>query len=201
MSLEANRLRVYPLRTVPKDLGVALVVLAALGLGLLLRTTVEGRTQTFDAPEGLLGMSYPATWRAVEAPTGLLLRVEDPQTLSTYKSTVEVESRELDPSAPPTMQQLVDRRVLQRSDEPGYHFLSSSETTVAGVKSTLLEYAYVAQPIDTPRRASLPVVVRSRTYVVVAPDRVYYITLAAPQEAYEEAGGSFDGMIKSVRLK
>jgi hypothetical protein len=63
-----------------------------------------------------------------------------------------------------------------------------------------LEYAYVAQPIDEPRRASLPVVVHTREYIVVAQDRTYYITLAAPESEFERASARFERMIASVRI-
>jgi len=112
-----------------------------------------------------------------------------------------IESRELDPASPPTLQDLVDRRVEQRSGLTGYHFLANADATVGGAKSARIEYAYVVQPNDEPRRASRPVVVQAREYIVVGPDRTYYISLSAPENAFEEASALFERTIKTVQLQ
>jgi hypothetical protein len=62
------------------------------------------------------------------------------------------------------------------------------------------EYAYVVQPIDQPRRASLPVVVRAIEYIVLAKDSVYYITLAAPENEFAGARAEFEQMIQTVQI-
>lgn len=198
MSEEA---RVYRLRTLPKDLGVALLLLVALGLGLLLLVQTTGRVRTFDSADAGLRMVYPAGWLESESLQEVLLKVEDPQAASSFKTTLTVERRDLDPQNPPTLQTLLDRRVQQRSELTSYHFLSESEATVGGAKSMQLQYAYVVQPLDEPRRASLPVVVRAREYIVVAPDRTYYITLAAPESEFERASLRFDRVLESVQLQ
>jgi hypothetical protein len=130
----------------------------------------------------------------------VLLKVEDPQTDSAFKTALTVESRELDPQSPPTLQTLLDRRVEQRGALTGYHFLANTETTVGGLKAMQLQYAYVVQPIDEPRRASLPVVVRAREYIVVTQDRTYYITLAAPENEFERASARFDRILQTVQV-
>ena len=200
MSQTVENVTVWPLRTWPKDIGVALVVASALLLGLILRSVVEGRTRTFESDQAGFAISYPATWRVLEVENPLVLRVEDPQTDSIYKTNVTVEVRELDPNSPPTLQELVDRRVAQRGELTDYHFLSSSERTVAGARAAVLEYAHVAQPIDTPRRMALPVVVQSREYIVVTQNRTYYIALDAPADDFARASDQFDRIVQSVRI-
>jgi hypothetical protein len=192
--------KVLPLRTLPKDLGVALAVLVALGLGLLLFLSVDGRTTVYQSADTPFRIAYPATWSHAESLQDVLLKVEDPQAASAFKTTLTIESRELDPQSLPTLQTLLDRRVEQRSALTGYHFLTNAETTVGGVKAMQLEYAYAVQPIDEPRRASLPVVVRAREYIVVAQDRTYYITLAAPENEFERASARFDRMMQTVQV-
>lgn len=197
MSEEPN---IYQLRTLPKDVGVALVVLVALALGWLLFLRVDGRTKLYQSADTPLRVAYPATWVDSQSLQDVLLRVEDPQADSAFKTTLTVESRELDPQSPPTLQTLLDRRVDQRSQLAGYHFLANNEATVGGAKAMRLEYAYVAQPLDEPRRASLPVVVRAREYIVVAKDRTYYITLAAPENEFERASTQFDRVLQTVQV-
>jgi hypothetical protein len=192
--------KVWPLRTLPKDVGVGVVVAVALLLGLLLRTQALG-TRTFNSADTGFGISYPANWRTVTGNDGALLNIEDPLANSAYKTNVTIQSRELDPSSPPTLQELVDRRIVENGSLLGYHLLDSTETNVAGSRAMQLEYAYVVQPIDTPRSASTPVVVHCREYVVVAGNRTYYMTLAAPESDFSKASGQFDRMIGTAKLQ
>jgi hypothetical protein len=197
MSDEPN---VYELRTLPKDLGVALVVLVALALGWLLFLRTDGRTKLYQSADTPFRASYPASWIDAQSLQDVLLKVEDPQTVSAFKTTLTVESRELDPQSPPTLQTLLDRRVQQHGGLTGYHFLSNSDALVGGERAVQLQYAYVVQPIDEPRRASLPVVVRAREYIVVTKDRTYYITLAAPEGEFERASARFDQVLQTVQV-
>ncbi len=201
MSRTINNVTVWQLRTMPKDIGVAVVVLVALGLGLLLRSTTESDTRAFRSADGNFSMAYPATWRTTDVTDTVALRVENPQAGSAYKTNVMVESRELDPAAPPTLQELIDRRVQQRGSLTGYHFLSSAERTLGGARAAEISYAFVAQPIDTLRSAALPVVAQSREYIVLTKDRIYYITLAAPESDFSMASSQFDTMLQTVKVQ
>lgn len=201
MSGAAGRGAFAPVRMLPIDLGVALVVLVALGLGALLRFQVEGDTRQFQEPDGPFRIAYPANWIATDPAAGELLRVENPRTVSTFKTTLSVENQLIDPSSPPTLQTLVDRRVAGRDTLTAYRLLTNEEATVDGARAARIEYAYVAQPIDAPGRVALPVVVRCREYIVVGQDRTYYITLAAPQEEFAEASRRFDRMIEGARIE
>ena len=122
----------YRVRMLPKDLGVALVVLLALTLGLGMRYQVEGRTKQFQDPNSPFRMSYPASWGFADSLQDVLLKVEDPSTDSAFKTALTIESRELDPASPPTLQALIDRRVEQRSGLTGYHFLANGDATIGG---------------------------------------------------------------------
>jgi hypothetical protein len=198
--LMTERRIVYQPYNLPKDVGVALVVLLALGLGWLLFMQTEGSVRVFQAADTPFRMSVPAAWSDAPSLQDALLKVEDWQTASPFKTTLTVERRELESQSPPTLQTLLDRRVTQRGALTGYHFLSDGDATVGGAKAKQLEYAYVTQPIDEARRASLPVVVHAREYIVVTQDRTYYITLAAPEDEFERASARFDQMIASVQL-
>jgi len=193
--------RVYTLRLWPKDLGVALVTIAALLGALLLRQDVVGATRTFESDAAPFTMTYPATWGQVAPPAGTLLRIEDPRTTSTFKATVTVENRELDPAAPPTVQALADRRIEQGGTLLAYRLLGNEEATVAGARGLRLDYAYVVQPLDAPQLASPPVVVRARQYIVVTASGAYYLTLDAPEAAFAVAADQFAGMIEEVRIR
>lgn len=201
MDQTIERKQFYPVRMLPKDLGVALVVLLALTLGGLLRFWVDGDTRTFQEQGSAFRIAYPRTWASTEPPEGALLRVEDPRTDSAFKTTLSVESRELDPASPPTLQTLIDRRIEQHGALTAYRLLSNEEATVDGARGARIEYAYVVQPIDVPQRFSMPVVVQAREYVVVTRDRTYYIALAAPQHESAEAFARFDRIIEGVNVQ
>jgi hypothetical protein len=191
----------YRVRMRRKDLGVAVVVLLALALGWLLRFQTEGRVKLFEDANSSFRIAYPTSWGVSDSLQDVMLKVADPQTDSAFKTNLTVESREIDPANAPNLQTLLDRRVEQRGALTGYHFLSNSETTVSGVNSAVFEYAYVIQPIDQPRRPSLPVVVQVREYIVAAKDRTYYITLAAPQNEFEAASAQFNRIIQTVQVQ
>jgi hypothetical protein len=201
MLRNADDQTLWRVRMLPKDLGVALVVLVALGLALILRIQVEGGVRQFQATDAPLRLAYPATWRSASSLQDVLLKVEDPLTTSAFKTTLTVESRELDPAAAPPLQELVDRRIEQRSGQVGYHFLAANPTRIDEADAMQIEYAYAVQPIDEPRRPSLPVVVHAREFVISAGDMSYYITLAAPTEEFAEASAALDRIIGSIRLR
>jgi hypothetical protein len=183
-----------------KDIGVAIVVIAALLLGWLLREATLNRTIVFQDGETGLSLQFPAAWGTADSLQDVLLKVENPATDSAYKTNLVVEARDLDPQNPPTLQEFVDRRVTQKGNLTGYHFISEKDDTLDGEKARQLIYAYVVQPNDQPRRVSLPVVVMAREYIVVGKDRVYYITVAAPENEFAAASARLDSILKTVNL-
>ena len=201
MSRTINNVTVWRVRTLPQGYGVAIVVLVALALGLLLRWSAEGSTRAYQSADGRFSMAYPASWRTNDVTDTVALRVENPQAELGLQNKRHGQTRELDTTAPPTLQELIDRRVQQRGSMTGYHFLSSTERTVSGERAAEIDYAFIAQPIDTPRRAALPVVARSREYIVLTKDRVYYVTLAAPDSDFNRANSQFDTMLQTVKVQ
>lgn len=201
MSATAMPARRSPGWLIRQDVAIALVVAVALALGGLLRLRTDGATAAFQEEGTRFRIAYPATWSVAAPPPGMLLSVLDPRTDSTFKTTLTVERRDIDPAAPPTLQTLVDRRIAQRSELTGYTLLSNEDATVDGARGARLDYAYVARPIDDPRRSGVPVVIRAREYVVVAADRAYYIAMAAPEDEADEAFARFDRMIGEAKVR
>jgi len=192
--------RIHNFHPWKKDIGVALVVAAALLAGLVLRSQIVGRTATFQDKASGFSVSYPATWGASASLKELMLKVEDQRTYSAFKTSLAVEKRGLDLQSPPTLQQLVDRRVAQQGTLTAFHLLSSRAEMVAGAKAMRQEYAYVVQPIDQSRRASVPVVVHAVDYIVITKNNAFFITLAAPEGAFGEASGVLDDIIETVKV-
>ena len=183
-----------------KDIGVAVVVIVALALGWMLRAYTLNRVTAFHDTDTGLSLQFPAAWGTVDSLQDVLLKVEDPATDSAYKTNLVVETRDLDPQSPPTLQDFVDRRVTQKSNLTGYHFIGEQEATVDGKKARQLRYAFVVQPNDQPRRVSLPVVVEARDYIIPAQNRVYYITVAAPENEFAAASARLDSILSTASL-
>jgi hypothetical protein len=193
--------RIVRPRSRPGDLGVAFIFALCLLGGYLLMQQTTTRTTTYQDEVTPLRFSYPAAWQSADTLQDVALSVADPRTPSAFKIRLSVEQRELDPAAPPTLQTLLDRRVEQRQQLLGYHFLDEAESRVAGARAMVSEFAYVAQPIDGARRAALPVVVHAREYIVVSGTQSYYFTLAAPEDEFVAARHQLDRIIESVVLQ
>lgn len=198
---QVSRAEPAPMRLRPKDLGVALIAALCLLGGWLLMQTTTGRTTSFASDLVPLRFSYPAGWIQQPGAENILLSVVNPATPSAFKTTITIENRPIDPASPPTLQTLLDRRVEQRQQLVGYHFLRDAEAEVDGARALVSDYAYVVQPIDEARRASLPVVVEAREYIIVTADQSYYVTLAAPEASFAEALRRFDQVIASMEVQ
>ncbi len=201
MSQTTTAPQVRGFHLLPKDIGVALVLVIALALGLLLRDSVESRTALFRDPATRFSIQFPTTWGRSESLKGVFFKVEDPRTASPFKTTLSVEARGLDPQSPPTLQSLVDRQVARNGTLTAYHLISTRDDKVDGQKATRLEYAHVVQPIDQPRRASLPVVVHAIEYVVIAKENAFFITLAAPESEFAQAEAQMNKIIQTVKVQ
>jgi hypothetical protein len=197
---ESQTAELHRIHNLRKDVGVALVVIVALALGWWLRSYTLSRTTAYQDSETGFSLQFPTAWGVADTLQDVMLKVENPTTASAYKTNLVVEARELEPQNPPTLQELVDRRVTQKSNLTGYHFIGEQEGVVDGQPARQIVYAYIVQPIDQPRRVALPVVVMAREYIVVGPDRVYYLTVAAPEDEFAAASAQLDGILKTVNI-
>jgi hypothetical protein len=190
----------HDIHNLRKDVGVAIVVIIALMLGWWLRSYTLSRTTAYQDSETGFSLQFPTAWGVADSLQDVMLKVENPSTGSAYKTNLVVEARDLDPQNPPTLQELVDRRVTQKGNLTGYHFINEQDGVIDGNKARQIVYAYVVQPIEQQRRVSLPVVVAAREYIIVGKDRVYYITVAAPEEEFDTASAQLDGILKTVNI-
>jgi hypothetical protein len=197
---EPQTAELHGIRNLRKDMGVAIVVIVALALGWWLRSYTLGRTTAYQDNETGFSLQFPTAWGVADTLQDVMLKVENPTTASAYKTNLVVEARELDPQNPPTLQEFVDRRVTQKGNLTGYHFIGEQDGVVDGNPARQLVYAYVVQPIDQPRRVSLPVVVVAREAIIVGKDRVYYITVAAPENEFDAASARLSEIIQTINL-
>ncbi len=192
--------QIYDLRLRPKDLGVILIALLCLFSGWLLMQSTTTRTRSFQDELTSLRFAYPARWVALPPPMNVVLLITNPATPSAFKTTISVENRPIDPASPPTLQDLLDRRVEQRQAQVAYQFIGESESEVGGARAIRTDYAFVTQPIVEARRDTLPVVVQTREYIIITADQSYYITLAAPEGEFVRVLPTFERMIASMEV-
>ena len=183
---------------------VVAVVVGALLIGWMLKSLVESRTVTFSGPA--LSVNYPATWfREMNPDDGdVILGVTDLGFGSLYRSRLTVRAIEALPqlarvddeaSASATVTAWTFRR---SQDLDGYRVLSTGSTELDGHRGVRIDYAYVTDPIASPYRKGLPVVVEAVDYLFPVGDQTIVITTAADGAQFEQESQRFATILSSV---
>lgn len=184
------------------DLLVALVVVVALGLGWVYKSSLATRTTRAADPHSQFSLAIPSHWLTHESDSeDTFLVAENPNADSVYKSAITGQSFLLDPQSPTALDTLVDRLVQRHGDElTGYHLLDIQSRMISGAEARVVEYAYVVQPIDQPFRASVPVVVRAFDYLIYTPTEYWLLTFTADEQWVEKEREGFERMMGSIQL-
>jgi hypothetical protein len=191
-------------REEPEWVVVAVVVVALL-IGWMLKNQVESRSVTFSGPA--LSLNYPATWfRELNPDDGdVIFSVTDMGFGSCYRSRVTVRATEAlpqlagmdDDAASATA--AVTAWTFQRSqDLDGFRLLSTKSTELDGHRGVRINYAYVSDPIASPYRKALPVVVEAVDYLFSVGDQTIVITTAAAGTQFEQESQRFATILSSV---
>ena len=191
-------------REEPEWVVVAVVVVALL-IGWMLKGLVESRTVTFSGPA--LSLNYPATWfREMNPDDGdVIFSATDLGFGSPYRSRVTVRTFE----ALPQLARMDDETssaaaavtawTFQRSrDLDGYRVLGTESTELDGHRGVRINYAYVSNPIASPYRKALPVVVEAWDYLFPVGDQTIVITTAADGTQFEQESQRFATILSSV---
>lgn len=189
-------------RQEPEWVVVAVVAIALL-LGWLLKSWVESRTTTFSNSD--LTLSYPATWlrELGEPQQGVLFTAQDVRSGSLYATHLSVWVAD---ALPQVRQENVDPTLsavtawtFQRGQElEGYRVLGTEAARVDNIDGVRIDYAYVSDPIASPYRRALPVVVEAVDYLLPYQGKLYVITLAADASRFEQEAGQFEGLLRRV---
>jgi hypothetical protein len=182
-------------------------------VGWLVRTSFQYRTAEHRAPLDpadaggpAVTLVLPEAWApAGEANTSGAVQYADVTATSSYKTTIGVVSRDLDPTAGLTLDGVVDREIAVHTNDtltyPGYQLLGKvGDGTVDGQPAKVIEYAYAAKPIDVQQRDAPPVVVHAREYVVIKGTRLFLITLTADQAYYAEQADALAAIVNAIKL-
>jgi hypothetical protein len=189
-------------RQEPEWVVVAVVAIALLA-GWLLKSWVESRTTTFSNSD--LTLSYPATWlrELGEPEQGVLFAAQDVRSGSLYATHLSVWVAD---ALPQVRQENVDPTLsavtawtFQRGQElEGYRVLGTAAVQVDGIDGARIDYAYVSDPIASPYRKALPVVVEAVDYLLPYQGKLYVITLAADASRFEPEAGQFEALLRRV---
>ena len=184
------------------DLLVALVVVFALALGWVYKSSLATRTTRAADPNSQFSLAIPSHWLTHESDSeDTFLVAENPNADSVYKSAVTGQSFLLDPQSPTALDTLTDGLILRHGEElTGYHLLDIQSRMIGGAEARVVEYAYVVQPIDQPFRASMPVVVRAFEYLIYTPTEYWLLTFTADERLVEKEREGFERMIGSIQL-
>jgi hypothetical protein len=189
-------------RQEPEWVVVAVVAIALL-VGWLLKSWVESRTSTFSNSD--LTLSYPAIWlrELGEAEEGVLFATQDVRSGSLYATHLSVWVAD---ALPQVRQENVDVTLsavtgwtFQRSQQlEGYRVLGTEAVQVDSIRGTRIDYAYVSEPIASPYRKALPVVVEAVDYLLPYRGKLYVITLAADASRFEPEVNRFEALLRRV---
>lgn len=200
-----------------QDRRSSLVVMGLLVLliiiGWLVRTSFQYRTAEHPVPVdpneasgAVVTLVLPEAWAMVDGAdaSGAVVYV-DATASSSYKTTIGLLTRDLDPAAGLTLDALVDREIVVHTNDalayPGYQLLGKvGDATVDGQPAKVIEYAYAAKPIDVQQRDAPPVVVHAFEYVVIKTNRLFLITLTVDQASYADQADALTGIIDAVKL-
>lgn len=184
---------------------VFLLVAIALLAGWFLKISIEGRAETFT--DGNISLSYPATWfrEPMAAAQGLALKASDLHSASLYRPAVALQLTQAAPALPDTEDRLtptVTTWTFGNSQKlSNYRVLSTEHVDIAGQKAIRIDYTYVSEPIASPYRRALPVVVEAVDYVILSQDQAYVVTLAADAHDFEQAQDQFETILNSLSFK
>jgi hypothetical protein len=82
-----------------------------------------------------------------------------------------------------------------------YRVLGTEKMEVAGQPALRIDYTYVSEPIASPYRRALPVVVEAVDYIILYGDSAYIVTLAADAQQFEAEQGQFETILSSLNFK
>jgi hypothetical protein len=185
------------------DVLVAIVILAALIGGYVYRQSLyTATTRVTDSFSGF-SISIPSQWSVNQANVDddTFISASNPQAASLYKSSVSGKSFAIDTESPATIDDIVDRLIQQHGDELlGFHLLDDQPTTIDGVSSRAVRYAYVTRPIDDPFSDAPPVVVIATDYIIYTSSEYWIITVTVDEKIADDEQTDFEHIIGSITL-
>ena len=168
-------------------IAVGIVTLAALLLGVMLKSSVENRSQHFESKG--ISAAVPSSW-IIEKGAGSLILVSWDPFVPDIRYSVSLESND---NNQPLMDVAARRSIILGNVLEAYRVLDETPIIRRGREGYKVTYAF----IDT-GAPDLPVVLQGVDYYFQADDKAMIITLQAQERDYEEALLRFESFLDSV---
>lgn len=181
---------------------VWLLVAVMLAVGLIARTIVTGRQETFQQDN--VSLRYPAGWAVLPAEGDFdILNVGEGMDAGLFPARVRVQ--QLPVTEVSTSAQTLGDLALKWSNQQseallGYKVFAIEPTQVAGQDAVKLDYAYVAEPaMSTPN--SVPIVARGEDVLLRQGDTVTVVSLTADADDFDRQLATLRRVLGSLALK
>jgi len=176
-------------------LSVVLLTLLALGLGWLLKSSVENRSLAFT--NGNITARIPAGWLTLNPAGNEVLHITD-RTTSSFGTTYLIQEEAVPAGAQPA--QVAGLLTLERGNSlTAYRVLSQQEVQVQGRQAIEIEYVYVESAANL-NNAVIPAVVHGQDYVFVNGSQAVIVSYRADRSVYEIDLGRFYRFLVSVKF-
>ncbi len=176
------------------------LVIGLLAVGVVVKTAVAGRMESFSASG--VSLSYSAEWTQSTAPEQLLYAA-DLFSSAQFPTSVTVRQVPLNEIGR-NLASLGDIAMAwntQLSKElQVYRSLNNVPTTIDGQDAVMIEYAYVPQSTRGSGASAAPVVARAQDYLILRGDTLTIITLAANANIFETEA-SLARIMRTVKVQ
>jgi len=176
------------------DWAVILVVVAALGLGLLLRENALYSYSSFAVGDGDISGCVPANWLR-EYGDDPLLQARDPRS-GAFNTKLVLRTRPLAPEMEPTL--ALQSLAMERADAVNaFRTLETDQVAVGGRTAIQRTFTYV-QTDPNPYLDRLPVVVKGVDVVLGDGGRVILVTYLASVDTFDRDYRYFRDFVESI---
>jgi RsiW-degrading membrane proteinase PrsW (M82 family) len=183
------------LRTSSVVLGMVLI---ALLIGWMLKTSAENLTRLFQSPSAGMSLNYPASW-VLGTEEGVLVRLTDPHVASTF--VTRFTARVADSGDKDIAVLTKDWTFRQASALYCFRVLAISPQA-EGKSAVTIQYAYLAEPragLDS--SPPLPVVVVGEDVLLLKGTRLYILSINADQLLFPQLRDRWTALVSSVRFE
>jgi hypothetical protein len=180
---------------------VWLAVIVLLAAGLLLKNSVEGRTQNFSASG--VSLSYPAEWVQLTK-ADQLLYAADPFSSAQFPTGVlvrQIPVTEVGRNLSTIGDFAVAWAVVEARDKQVYRTLGIEPVTVNGQEVIVVNYAYVPETAEGGQASSLPVVARAQDFLFLRNQTLTVVTLAANANVFETESDAWQAILDTVQVQ
>ncbi|NOZ73116.1 MAG: hypothetical protein GXP38_14625 [Chloroflexi bacterium] len=167
---------------------ILLLVILALAGAWGLKWVAENATHTARLGGGLPDIIYPASWVST-TPENVLWQASDPQSSSSFKTRLQIYTRDLRPGETLDILNVSWPLYRQETLDKFRNLSVTSATAPNGSRAMVFTYAYVADPSFQLGTLDIPVVVQAQDIVWIggseALPQLVVLTIASEASAWE----------------